>query len=379
MSTPVPEAQPQAAPAAPATPAGPPAPKIPPIPKGGFQHTKLSPEVKIPCEEPHKQRPEHGVKYEDFKVHYSDICTYIKPDRDFETARTLSTFGGLLALDHFYLRSPTTAFAKIFVNLITFGLWWIWDMNQFWFEKDHILNYGLSYLMDYERGIARGTITDEKPKFVPKKDFMTFMMLAIFFGFVGLDRMYLGGDFVWQGWAKFLSCFILIGFIWVIHDMFKILFQPGSVLENGYPVPLPFNTMYTEWDKEKSRYVGDLFQVTMDPQQKTMLEEAAAEAEKAKKAAAGGSSNPLAAAAAAASSKLKGKLGSLGSMGDLAGKIPGPMGSLAAAATGARSRFEQRGGGQEDDFGQATRAAFIAVLVGLGSIVGYSAVKATKT
>jgi len=339
--------------------------------KGAYQHSKLSPEAKIPCEDSPKQRPVYGVKYENFKVHYSDICTYIKPDRDFETARTLSTFGGLLALDHFYLRSPTTAFAKIFINCITFGLWWIWDMNQFWFEKEHVLNYGLSYLLDYERGIARGTLTDLKPEFVPKKDFMTFMMLAIFFGMFGLDRMYLGGDFVWQGWAKFLSCFILIGFIWVIHDMFKILFQPGSVLENGYPVPLPFNTIYTEWDKEKSRYVGDLFQVTMDPQQKTMLEEAAAETAKAE----GGSANPLAAAAAAASSKLKGKLGSLGSLGSLAGKIPGPMGSLASAVTGPPA---QRGGGI-DDFGQATRAAFIAVLLGFSSIVGYSVIKAAKT
>ena len=366
-------------------PAGPTKPQI----KGAYGHTKLDPEPAIPCPDPPQQRPEHGVKYEDFKVHYSDICTYINPDRDFETARTLSTFGGLLALDHFYLRSPTTAFAKIFVNCITFGLWWIWDMNQFWFEKEHVMNYGLSYLLDYERGIARGTITDKKPEFVSKKDFMSFMMLAIFFGVFGLDRMYLGGDFVWQGWAKFLSCFILIGFIWVFHDLFKILFQPGSVLEDGYPVPLPFNTMNPEWDKVKTRYIGDLFQVTMDPQQKSMLEEAAAEAAKAE----GGSTNPLAAAAAAASSKLKGKLGGLAS------KIPGPMGSATPVQSG---RFEQRGGSMlttglgggsmlttglgggsmltgQEDFGQATRAAFIAVLLGVGSLVGYSVVKGVKT
>jgi TM2 domain-containing membrane protein YozV len=351
---------------APATPATPAAPQV----KGAYGHTKLDPEPSIPCPDPPKQRPENGVKYEDFKVHYSDICTYINPDRDFETARTLSTFGGLLALDHFYLRSPTTAFAKIFVNCITFGLWWIWDMNQFWFEKEHVLNYGLSYLLDYERGIARGTMTTQKPEFVPKKDFMSFMMLAIFFGVFGLDRMYLGGDFVWQGWAKFLSCFILIGFIWVFYDMFKILFQPGSVLEDGYPVPLPFNTMNPDWDKVKSRYIGDLFQVTMDPQQKSMLEEAAAEAAKAD-----GGSNPLAAAAAAASSKLKDKLGGkLGGLGALAGKIPGPLGMAAKIALPS-----QRGGSMEEDFGQATRAAFIAVLLGVGSLVGYSVIKAAKT
>ena len=68
-----------------------------------------------------------------------------------------------------------------------------------------------------------------------------------------------------------------------------VLVQPNVVLDEGYPVPLPFNTMYDEWDKTKAKYIGDLFQVTMDPQEKQILEEAAA----ATAAAAGGEEDPL--------------------------------------------------------------------------------------
>ena len=340
--------------------------QTPPVPISDFhpRHDTLKAEPAIPCPNPPKMPRTQGVFYEDFKVHYSDVCTYINPDRDFETAKMLSTWGGLLALDHFYLRSPTTAFAKIIVNCLTFGLWWIWDANQFWFEKEHVLNYGLNYVLDYERGIGRGTMIDDKPEFVPKKDFLTFMLLAIFFGIFGLDRMYLGGDFIWQGWAKFLSCFILIGLIWVIFDMYQILFQPASVLSDGYLVPLPFTAIYEDWDLPKASYIGDLFQVTLTRQEKGVL------ADKAK-AEAGPSMMSLAAGAGGAP-----KLPGLGGLTKLAGKLPGPMGMAAKMA----GKVVQRGGAiTSEEGGSVTQAAFAAVVLGLSTIGGYSVYKTFKT
>ena len=345
------------------------APAAPAAPITDFhpRHDTLKAEPAIPCPNPPKMPRTQGVYYEDFKVHYSDVCTYINPDRDFETAKMLSTWGGLLALDHFYLRSPTTAFAKIIVNCLTFGLWWIWDANQFWFEKEHVLNYGLNYVLDYERGIGRGTMIDDKPEFVPKKDFLTFMLLAIFFGIFGLDRMYLGGDFIWQGWAKFLSCFILIGLIWVIFDMYQILFQPASVLSDGYLVPLPFTAMYEEWDLPKASYIGDLFQVTLTRQEKGVL------ADKAK-AEAGPSMMSLAAGGAGAAGGAS-KLPGLGKLTSLAGKLPGPMGMAAKMA----GKIVQRGGATTEEGGSVTQAAFAAVVLGLSTIGGYSVYKTFKT
>ena len=367
-----------AAPAAPPAPAAPAAPAAPPVPSVPIsdhhpRHDTLKAEPAIPCPTPPKIPRTQGVYYEDFKVHYSDICTYINPDRDFETAKMLSTWGGLLALDHFYLRSPTTAFAKILVNCLTFGLWWIWDANQFWFEKEHVLNYGLNYLLDYERGIGRGTLTDTKPDFVPKKDFMTFMLLAIFFGIFGLDRMYLGGDFIFQGWAKFLSCFILIGLIWVIFDLYQVLFQPGTVLADGYLVPLPFTAMYEDWDFPKASYSGDLFQVTLTRQEKGVL------ADKAK-AEAGPSMMSLASGAAGAGAGAA-KIPGLGALGSLAGKLPGPAGMAARLAAKAAGLPKQRGGSSDEGEGgsSVTQAAFAAVILGLSSIGGYSLFKSLKT
>jgi len=205
-------------------------------------------------------------------------------------------------------------------------------------------------------------MTDEKPEFVPKKDFLTFMLLAIFFGIFGLDRMYLGGDFVWQGWAKFLSCFILIGLIWVIFDMYQILFQPSAVLSDGYLVPLPFTAMYEEWDLPKASFIGDLFQVTLTRQEKGVLSEKAKEE-------AGPSMMSLAAGAGA--SKLPG----LGKLTDLAGKIPGPMGMAAKMVA---PKVSQRGGATAEE-GSVTQAAFGAVVLGLSSIAGYSVYKSFKT
>ena len=219
------------------------------------------------------EKPEFSnARYEPYSEHYSGECTYINPDRDYATARALSIFGGLLALDHFYLRSPTTAFMKILVNAMTFGLWWIWDIDQFVNEKERVIHYGLTYLFDMQRGIARGTIIEGKPQFVAKKDFSSFILLGIFFGILGLDRMYLGDKFVFQGVIKFLSCFLLIGFLWVIWDMIQLIFMPDTILKSGYyPIPLPFK-LYQPWEGSEAGEIADLFQVTLRPDEKSALE-----------------------------------------------------------------------------------------------------------
>ena len=48
----------------------------------------------------------------------------------------LSLIGGILALDHLYLRSPLTFIAKIIVNVLTLGSWWMYDASQALFNKD---------------------------------------------------------------------------------------------------------------------------------------------------------------------------------------------------------------------------------------------------
>ena len=302
-----------------------------------------------------------GARYEPYSEHYSGECTYINPDRDYATARALSIFGGLLALDHFYLRSPTTAFMKIIVNMLTFGLWWFWDVDQFVNQKERVLHYGLNYVFDLNRGIARGTILEGKPKFVSKKDFSSFILLGIFFGILGLDRMYLGDKFVLQGVIKFLSCFLLVGFIWVIWDMLHLLFLPDTILKEGYyPIPLPFS-VYSEWSGVDAGLIGDIFQVTLTPNERSAL--AKEKADKAPSMLQSLATTAISATPAGAAIK------------ELQKKMPLPL-PLPGKGGSAKSLLAelpvQRGGAEKEESGGLAGAAFATVMLLAGVTVGYS-------
>jgi hypothetical protein len=379
-----------------------PPPEFIPLKTRHPKHESIDPEPKMKVDCPDNNDPRStvkqanalkpefaGARYEPYSEHYSGECTYINPDRDYATARALSIFGGLLALDHFYLRSPTTAFMKIFVNAITFGLWWIWDIDQFVNEKERVIHYGLTYLFDMQRGIARGTIIDGKPQFVSKKDFSAFILLGIFFGILGLDRMYLGDKFIFQGVVKFLSCFILIGFLWVIWDMIQLIFLPDTILKSGYyPIPLPF-TLYQPWEGPDAGAIADLFQVTLTPAEKTTLAKKkadetpsfaaglgqaalkaspigpAVEEFKKKMGVAGGKSTPLPASVATSQSSP-------------AASALGKVSALSAFMSKGKPRFSQEGGALPSEQVQTTSLASAAlatiILIG-GGITGYSALR----
>ena len=355
--------------------APPPAPLKPEVPKEPVtnrhpKHKTIDPEVftKLDCPTTPNTRSTvfvgddkpDGARYEPYSEHYSGECTYINPDRDYATARALSIFGGLLALDHFYLRSPTTAFMKIIVNMLTFGLWWFWDVDQFVNQKERVLHYGLNYVFDLDRGIARGTILEGKPKFVSKKDFSSFILLGIFFGILGLDRMYLGDKFVLQGVIKFLSCFLLVGFIWVIWDMLHLLFLPDTILKEGYyPIPLPFS-IYEPWSGPDAGLIGDSFQVTLTPGEKSAL--AKDKADKAPSMLQSLATTAISATPAGAAIK------------ELQKGMPLPL----ALGKGAKSLPVQRGGSQSTtrQSGGLAGAAFATVMLLAGGVVGYSSLTA---
>lgn len=45
-------------------------------------------------------------------------------------------------------------------------------------------------------------------------------IICLFFGWLGLDKLYFGGTAAWKyALIKFLTMFIVIGFIWNIYDM----------------------------------------------------------------------------------------------------------------------------------------------------------------
>jgi TM2 domain-containing membrane protein YozV len=109
----------------------------------------------------------------------------------YTTFTVLSVLGGFLALDHLYLRSPMTFVAKLVVNLLFFGVWWIWDACQAVFNEPVVRIYGLPMPGYTVKGIAGGVLADEQPS---KKhlQFFTYALALFFGGIIGLDSFLVG-------------------------------------------------------------------------------------------------------------------------------------------------------------------------------------------
>lgn len=67
-----------------------------------------------------------------------------------------STFGfytvvlGLLGIDKIALRAPLTALLKFIINIFTLGGWWVYDMIEFYTNKEHVKKYGFSTPYGYD-------------------------------------------------------------------------------------------------------------------------------------------------------------------------------------------------------------------------------------
>jgi hypothetical protein len=103
----------------------------------------------------------------------------------------LTLFGGFLALDHLYLRSPWTFVAKFAANFFLFGIWWIWDAAQAFFNEPVVRIYGLGIPGLGPKGIGAGVLAQDIPD---KKHFRFFIygIALIFGGMIGLDSFLVG-------------------------------------------------------------------------------------------------------------------------------------------------------------------------------------------
>jgi TM2 domain-containing membrane protein YozV len=134
----------------------------------------------------------------------------------------LSVLGGFFALDHLYLRSPTTFLAKFVVNIFTFGVWWLYDATQVVFNRDVVKLYGLSIPGWGPTGIGAGVLAKE----VPDKKHMRFLLysVALFFGgLIGLDSFVVGDR--QTGIIRLLSAlsfiFLPLALLWWGYELFQ--------------------------------------------------------------------------------------------------------------------------------------------------------------
>ena len=142
----------------------------------------------------------------------------------------LSVIGGFFALDHFYIRSPLTGFAKIFINIVFFGAWWLYDASNAFFNSDIIKVFGLSIPGIGPKGIGAGCLSEE-----PDKKHMAFLIygVALFFGgLFGLDS-FITGDTA-SGGIRILCLisvlFAPVAIIWWLFNMFTFVFKPKDVI-----------------------------------------------------------------------------------------------------------------------------------------------------
>lgn len=147
----------------------------------------------------------------------------------------LAVIGGFFALDHLYLRSPLTFVAKIVINMMFFGVWWLWDASQAIFNGDVVKVFGLGVPSLGPKGIASGVLVKEEPD----KNHMRFFVyaLALFFtGIFGVDSFMLGDK--QSGFIRLFSLitviFAPIAMAWWAYKLFRFFFDTKSVTDENY-------------------------------------------------------------------------------------------------------------------------------------------------
>lgn len=159
---------------------------------------------------------------------------------NFTIYRIIVVVGGLIGLDHFYLRSPTTGIAKLILNLVTFGFWFFYDILQAFTERDSIEKYGISLPWYGPAGIGGGGfVTAENPKVENSNPFW-FMLYT-----VGLFVLPFGLDYLVAGDVpgaafKALSSLMVFGLLYTVVNVFKLLAHPERVMCEG-------TTRYFPW------------------------------------------------------------------------------------------------------------------------------------
>jgi hypothetical protein len=168
----------------------------------------------------------------------------------------LVVLGGLLGLDHLYLRSPVTAFFKVLSIPLLLGFWYFYDIAQAFGEKEHIEKYGLGIPFYGPIGLGAGMFADAKPSDEATKPsdeaakassdlswkatkFMLYIILTSLIG-LPLNKLIIG-DY----WAFFVQLLMfmpgifllgippLIAICWGISDLIAANVYPRSIFESG--------------------------------------------------------------------------------------------------------------------------------------------------
>ena len=143
----------------------------------------------------------------------------------------LSVLGGFFALDHLYLRSPLTFLAKLIVNFMFFGVWWLYDASQAVFNSDAVKIFGLGVPGLGPKGIAAGVLANPVPDQKHLR-FFTYAAALCFGGMLGIDSFILGDNT--SGFIRLISCITLIfmpvALCWWAYNLFRFFTNTKAVI-----------------------------------------------------------------------------------------------------------------------------------------------------
>jgi hypothetical protein len=175
---------------------------------------------------------------------WTQVAYWKHPHLSYTVFIALSILGGVIGLDHLYLRSPVTAFLKTASFIVLPFFWYLYDIIQATAEKKLFMKYGLVTPFITTAGIGAGMFKDpaEGDKEALPEDqtppnplwFMGFFLMSLLP--FGLDHFIVGDNN--GGLAKLLIMLIpIIGFIyaivWTFYSLFRIFFKTETLFSHG--------------------------------------------------------------------------------------------------------------------------------------------------
>ncbi len=179
--------------------------------------------------------------------YYTQSSFWGGPNANFTVLAALSIipFTGLLGLDHFYLRSPLSGLLKAIGNLLTFGLWYFYDIAQVTGEADRVKKNGMSYPIVGPTGLGAGIFLEkdqEPPSGGSPLTFLIYALLVLLPLPFALDHFFVGDT--WGGFAKIFANFniflFIFGIFWALMAVFRLFFRTDSIFTAGVERVFPF-------------------------------------------------------------------------------------------------------------------------------------------
>jgi len=175
---------------------------------------------------------------------WTQVAYWKNPHLSYTVFIALSILGGILGLDHLYLRSPATAFLKLASFFVLPFFWYMYDILQATAEKKLFMKFGLVTPFITTSGIGAGIFKDPADSGKdPLPEDQTPPSSVWFMGFVALSLLPLGLDHFIVGdknggLAKLLIMLIpIVGFIyavvWSMYSMYRIFFSTETLFSQG--------------------------------------------------------------------------------------------------------------------------------------------------